>query len=113
MSKRICERCKSTNINKDKYIDDGSDCYVCADCCRVGTAEDFPEYTVFHRITTSPEVLAPHFVYYDQDEYPAVTTIDGKEVELRWRSMICKERYYETEEQAIAATVAKLKEVKQ
>ena len=56
--------------------------------------------TVFHQITASPEVLAPEFV------------------DAMYNRMLCEYRYYsmltgdwyETGEEAIAATVAKLKE---
>jgi hypothetical protein len=58
--------------------------------------------TVFQRITASPEVLAPYFVEkqpdkWDDDDYP-------------YYSYLTKE-WYATEDKAIAATVAKLKEV--
>lgn len=57
------------------------------------------ERTVFDRITTSEEVLAPYFVRADFDE-PF----------LPWFSTLTNESF-ETHEQAIAATVAKLNEV--
>lgn len=79
--------------------------------CEVCRWEDEDHPSLFYEITRSPEVLAPHFVYRYQGNYPAVTTIDGREVELWWRSMICKERYYETKTEALAATVAKLKSI--
>jgi hypothetical protein len=55
--------------------------------------------TIFDRITASPEVLAPYFVRADFDE-PF----------LPWFSTLTNESF-ETHEQAIAATVKKLKEV--
>lgn len=100
MSKRICENCKSTNLRKDKYIDDGSDCYICEDCCRVGTADEFPEYTVFHQLTASPEVLAEnllHCIWYPHGR--------------RWISTVIVWEEFEDKKEAYAATVAKLKEV--
>lgn len=57
--------------------------------------------TLFDRITTSPEVLAEEFVE---------KTYDRIEVEYRYYSMLTGD-FYDTEAEAIAATVAKLKKV--
>ena len=58
--------------------------------------------TVFNRITASPEVLAPKFVYFAMaDEY-------GRDY---WGSSLLDGQFWKTEKEAIAATVAKLKEV--
>ena len=77
---RQCEICKKHNAR------------ICKTCV-------FHKQTLFHRITTSPEVLAPYFVRADFDEpfLPWLSTLTNKS--------------FETYEEAIAATVAKLKEV--
>lgn len=99
MSNRICKRCKST-----KVFDTGSYCgtayYRCETCHRLGDKYEFPEVTVFHKITQSPEVLAAAVVYPDWAEYMGGDC---------WTSPFV-ERYH-TKEEAIAATVEKLKEV--
>jgi hypothetical protein len=108
MSKRICLNCKCTKIRKDKYIEDGSDCFVCTDCCRIGTAKEFPEMTVFHAITVSPEVLAPRFVYnrfYMKYEGQLSYWVSS------YFSTIIPGKSWEYETEAIVATVARLKEV--
>jgi hypothetical protein len=62
----------------------------------------FPKATVFHKITASPEVLAPNFVYFAMDdEY-------GRDY---WGSSLIEGKFWKTEKEAIAATVARLKEV--
>lgn len=98
MSKRICKNCGSIDIRTSKYSNGGK-FYVCNDCFRVGLSDVFPEYTVFHKITASPEVLAPYFVRADFDEpfLPWFSTLTNKS--------------FKTYEDALAATVAKLKEV--
>lgn len=66
---------------------------------KCGTTEKKP--TVFDTITVSPEVLAPRFIY-------TVCTSDG---EQRWCSALLEVGSWFSESEAIAATVAKLKEV--
>jgi hypothetical protein len=58
--------------------------------------------TLFDRITESPEVLAPYFVEKQPDQW-------GDD-DYAYYSYLTKE-WYATEDKAIAATVAKLKEV--
>lgn len=60
--------------------------------------------TVFAQITQSPEVLAPLFVFL---KAVIVTNINPKQ---QWISTLTEE-VYPTRAEAIAATVAKLKEV--
>lgn len=62
--------------------------------------------TVFARITASPEVLAPHFVFL---KAVFVTNINPQQ---QWISTLTEE-VYPTKEEAIAATVEKLKEIAQ
>ena len=56
--------------------------------------------TIFHRITASPEVLAPYCI---------VDYYSGLEVHICYSTVTKK--WYKKHEEAIAATVAKLKEV--
>lgn len=64
-------------------------------------AEQMSE-TVFVKITASPEVLAPCFVEKHSDQWD--------DDDYAYYSYLTKE-WYATEDKAIAATVAKLKEV--
>lgn len=81
---RQCDICKKHNAR------------ICKTCV-------FPKQTIFHRITESPEVLAETFVYCEEPERFAECA--------SWRSVLLGNISFATREQAIAATVAKLKEV--
>ena len=72
---------------------------ICESCAHYD-----PPITVFERITASEEVLAEKLVYWTLIEY------DGK-IHTHWMSTITGEVIYDSEAEAIAATVAKLKEV--
>lgn len=61
--------------------------------------------TVFHRLTTSPEVLAPRFVYH------VTSFLDGLDKPKKiWYSTLLPGRFFYSETDAKRATVAKLKE---
>jgi hypothetical protein len=77
------------------------DGYYCPHCDEDLTEADVNDMTVFETITSSPEVLAPKFVYCEK------TLTDGD----IWYSLLLGEIGYSTEPEAIAATVEKLKEV--
>lgn len=64
--------------------------------------------TLFDRFIASPEVLAEKLVYCNVTvrEYPG-----GVELTKGWYSTIIPKKVWSNEEEAIAATVAKLKEV--
>ena len=101
MSNRICKRCKSANV-----VMDGTYCgtayYRCETCHHLGDKDEFPEATLFARITASPEVLAEKLVY-------SIKIISGCEIMYSSNVLdVC----YNSREKAIRATVAKLKEVK-
>ena len=78
-----------------------------ADCdkCPAHNPERNSYNSVFNQITQSPEVLAPKFVY----EY-TLTPLASDGTTKLFRSLLTGKNYY-TEAEAIAATVAKLKEV--
>lgn len=99
MSKK-CPKCGNKEIIIDKH-----EFAYCTDCEMYEPMEWFAEQSVFDRITASPEVLAEKLVYCDDEG-------------VYWHSTIvfskmfpdCLEDF-KTEAEAIAATVAKLKEV--
>ncbi|MBO7330059.1 MAG: hypothetical protein J6W00_14955 [Lentisphaeria bacterium] len=95
---RVCDRCKSSFIVPSSSL---SNHYKCQNCNRVGRVDDFPEMTVFHQITASPEVLAPEFVYCEE----SLTDWDI------WYSLLLGNVGYATKREAVAATVERLKEV--
>lgn len=100
MSNRICERCKSSVVLP---WHDVKDFYKCLNCGVMGYSDKFPEKTIFHRITQSPEVLAEKLVYCAEPEHFCETA--------DWRSVILGNVFFATRSEAIAATVAKLNEV--
>ena len=101
MSKRICKNCGSIDIRTTKYSDGGK-CYVCNDCCSIGVSDVFPEYTVFNRLTSSPEVLAEKLVYH------IYLTDCLQRKRSYWRSTFFPCNKFLTKEKAIAATVEEL-----
>lgn len=105
MIKRICGKCGSRKV-ADIGSYGGSPFFKCETCGQLGMSEKFPEMTVFDRITQSPEVLAEEFVevytYWGEDGH----------LETRWRTNFreLSGMLFDTREEAIAATVARLKE---
>ena len=99
MSKLVCKKCKSVAVEYEDYCG-GTSYYRCKTCGQRGSKDKFTQNTVFDRITQSPEVLAEKLVYH------GVTSWDDE----FYASTICDE-IYKTRAEAIAATVAKLKEV--
>ena len=76
--------------------------------CAIGGVYPKPQITLFDRITASTEVLAEKLVYCVK-----FATVGGNGFD-RWYSTLepfDEDVYYYTKEQAIAATVARLKEV--
>ena len=72
--------------------------YADDDVCDKFENQDKYAGTIFRQITTSMEVLAPQFIYWDSHKYKFISTC-------------VKTTAHETYEEAIAATLAKLKEV--
>lgn len=94
MSKLKCPKCRS------EYLGVRADNY-CLSC-------GWNNYTVFHEITASPEVLAPKFVYnrfYMEHQGDLSYWVSS------YFSTIIPGKSWEYEAEAIAATVAKLMEV--
>lgn len=97
MSRAICPKCGNSDVS---WIRDDADCaqYICFECKQ---SFCYPPKTVFARITASPEVLAPEFVEMMYDRVAC---------EDRYYSMLTGE-FYNSYEEAIAATLARLKEM--
>lgn len=92
MSNR-CPKCGSIRVVK---LPSG-DVNICLACeSFLNTINGKASRTVFDRITASPEVLAEDMVY---------------EIGAMWASTLIVDTTFETYEEAIAATVEKLKEV--
>lgn len=96
--KKKCPYCGSDKFVK-LWFDSESDYSEgsCSLCGEGGTAYDFMDRSLFGAITESPEVLAEDLVY----SYGAM-----------WESTIIVDTTFDTYEEAYAATVAKLKEIK-
>lgn len=93
---RYCLSCGNVTVADAGYYA-GSSFYHCETCGRRGVSDIFPKATVFHKITKSHEVLADNLVYYlpEIDKYTSEIIAD----------------FYKERAEAIAATVARLKEV--
>lgn len=101
MSKK-CPWCKV-----DVYLTELKHWWRCPECQTEFPERAFPkERTLFDRITASPEMLAPKFVYH------VTSFLDGLDKPKKiWYSTIIQGRFFDTETEAKRATVAKLKEV--
>jgi transcription initiation factor TFIIIB Brf1 subunit/transcription initiation factor TFIIB len=86
-----CPDCGSLNVEE---VFDGES--YCKDCFLHCATDDLEDASVFDRITQSPEVLAEALVY---------------DIEWDWYSTIICNKGFSSQREAIAATVARLKEV--
>ena len=102
MNNLVCKDCKSTDVTEYPPGMFGEPRHRCNSCGNISRTEDFVEPTVFDRITASPEVLAENLVYIIRCE--ADPSLAG------WTSNVVQS-VFETRSEAIAATVARLKEV--
>lgn len=100
MSKLVCKNCKSISVEYEDYCG-GTSYYRCKTCGQWGDKDKFTQPTVFDRLTASPEVLAEEFVEMMYDRVAG---------DYRYYSMLTGE-FYNSREEAIAATVEKLNEV--
>jgi hypothetical protein len=101
MSNLVCKNCKSVAVEYEDYCG-GTSYFRCKTCGMRGNKDKFTQVTVFDRITRSPEVLASRLVHIFVCEHD--TSIKG------WTSNIIFD-VFDTYEEAIAATVARLKEM--
>ena len=103
MSNLICKNCKSVAVEYEDYCG-GTQYYRCKTCGQRGSKDKFTQLTIFGQITQSPEMLAKELITTTYDEYKDCN------VYWAWLGNGRREAYYAKAE-AIAATVAKLKEV--
>lgn len=75
--------------------------YVCLACEKFFNKGEQPRQTVFERITQSEETLAEKLVYFKERIFP----------DDIWGSTLFFRQSFYSKEEAIAATVARLKEV--
>ena len=94
-----CPKCGNPNTHVERRPDGFCYCPDCQHRWKIGESQ--PKPTIFDRITASPEVLAPEFVEMMYDRVAG---------DYRYYSMLTGD-FYNSREKAIAATVAKLKEV--
>ena len=92
MSKK-CPKCESKDIHITVYPYPTDNMATCYGCGYADLAERFPEQTIFDSITSSPEVLAEKLVFWEGG----------------WTSRFIQFTSTNREE-AIAATLGKLKE---
>ena len=108
MSKK-CPKCDSGNVHITQYHNPHDNMATCYACGCAGMEEDFPEQTLFDRITASTEVLAEKLVYC----VPVPLFDPGAGLE-RWYTVFSPfdaKKYFRTKEEAVTHAVAKLKEV--
>ena len=94
-----CPKCGNPNTHVERRPDGFCYCPDCQHRWKIGESQ--PKPTVFDTITVSPEVLAEEFVEMMYDRVAG---------DYRYYSMLTGE-FYNSRAEAIAATVAKLKEV--
>ena len=92
-----CPKCGNPNTHVERRPDGFCYCPDCQHRWKIGESQ--PKPTLFDHITASPEVLAAELVFWGHDK-------DGE-----WYTSHLLDEDYHTEAEAIAATVAKLKEV--
>ena len=103
MSKKLCPLCRETAYKFPEHnIPNGL--YHCGMCEKNFTDEEVLNDDLFHRITQSEKTLAENVVY------PYEMAIGGSMFRVYWTSPFV-ENFYIDKAEAIAATVAKLKEV--
>lgn len=100
---RICRKCKSAMILPHERL---TGVLQCQKCGCIGHAVDFPKLTVFDQITESPEVLADKLVY----EIHSTDPVFGGTY-YWWCSTVIPGEKWVKKEDAIAATLERLKEV--
>lgn len=93
-----CPKCGSSNIQTERRPDGFHHCMDCQHRWKMGESQ--PKPPLFDRITTSPEVLANFLVFHNR-------IYKGR---TKYHSAVVGGEFYSREE-AIAATVARLKEV--
>lgn len=101
----VCKDCKSKDVTPYTPGIFGGSRHKCNSCGNISFTEDFVEPTLFDRITASPEVLAEKFVY-DWGHL-----CHNGDIRIYWKSTILPDTVFGGKAEALAATVARLKEV--
>lgn len=101
MSKK-CPKCGNIDCTIPKMEHHGEQWLSCLICGQTSRESRFNHVTIFDRITASPEALAPEFVGLIFDH-----RFTSK---YRYYSTLTRE-FYNSREEALAATEARLKEV--
>lgn len=100
MGNLVCRDCKSTDVTKYTLGIFGDSRHRCNSCGKISVTADFVVPDLFDRITASLGVLAPEFVgmVYNCvcDDYQYYSMLTGD--------------WYETYGEAVAATLARLKD---
>jgi hypothetical protein len=113
MSDLVCQNCKSIAVEYEDYVG-GTSYYRCKTCGMRGNEDKFTQVTLFDRITASLEVLAEKLVYVIKQLFTISGTSrenpGGYEVKTKWFSTIV-DGEFDSKSAAIAATLARLKEV--
>lgn len=94
----ICSVCGGMNIQTERRPNGDRHCLDCGSRWKIGSEQVSKKQTLFARITQSPEALGEKLVY----------RYDGNGT---WRSFLLYGYEFLTQAEAIAATVARLKEV--
>jgi hypothetical protein len=107
MSNLRCKDCKSTDVTVYTPGTFGDSRHRCNSCGKISFTANFVEPTLFDRITSSPEVLAPEFVE------PYTCWGENGQLETRWRTNFreLSGMLFDTREEAIAATLEELNKV--
>lgn len=107
-----CPKCGNPNTHVERRPDGFCYCPECHHRWKIGESQ--PKPTLFDTITASPEVLAPKLVYVIKQLFTISGTSrenpGGYEVKTKWFSTIV-DGDFDSESEATAATVEKLKEV--
>ena len=103
----ICPECGSYLFSYEHTEDNDWRLCTCECCGCSGTPEEFLYNSVFARIASSPELLAEEFVE------PYIRWGEDGHPETLWRSNFreLSGMMFDTKEEAVAATVGRLKEV--
>lgn len=101
MSNKTCGECRFFEVDEIAAKCEKR-CVICGDDIPACEYFEMEEPTLFHRITASEEVLAEKLTYWQYDP---------NQDKCGWTNNVIVGQLYKNYHEAIAATVAKLKEV--
>ena len=100
----MSKKCADCGCEVNRNVIQGM--YYCPRCDDDKSEREVLPLSLFDRLTASPEVLAPKFVYH------VTSFLDGLDKPKKvWYSTLINNQYFNTELEAKRATVAKLNEV--